>query len=168
VLAHGDSADGVRARALHALSFFLFSLGDFERASQVGEDSLELYRSLADSEGVGRTVHLLGQIARLVGDRTRAVELAHESLELARKLDHTRGIIVSLGHMGQLLAEDGDRAGGMRLLDEARALALEHGDETALAGLCLKAATLERSWGNRDAAIELAVQGLDLCVWRTT
>ena len=55
--------------------FLALGSGDAERCSAVGEESLALYRSLGDREGIGRTVHLLGQAAVERGERDQGARL---------------------------------------------------------------------------------------------
>ena len=163
-LSHQRGSDALRARALHHSSFFSLGLGELAEGAATGEESLALYRSVGDLEGIGRSIHLLGHLADARGERAHALELAGESLALARELDHTRGIIVSLAQVGRLTAAAGDRDAGMRLLAEAQRLAREHDDDTVLADLCLIACRLERAWGDREAALDHAFESLDLCL----
>ena len=162
-LSQHRGSEALRARALHHSSFFLLGLGDLVRADAVGSESLALYRRVGDPEGIGRSIHLLGHVAEARGENARALELARESLALALELDHTRGIIVSLSQVGHLTAAS-DPEGGRRLLSEAQELAREHGDDTVLADLCLVASRLERSRGDRAAALEQAIESLQVCL----
>ena len=59
----------LRAQALHSAAFLALGRGDAVRcAGSLGEESLALYReALGEPEGVGRTMHLLGQAAVELG-----------------------------------------------------------------------------------------------------
>ena len=162
-LAHAPEAESaLRAKALHAAAFLALEQGDSEACTRLGEESLELYRALGDPEGIGRTVHMLGQAAGGLGDHERAIAYAEESLALARELGHIRGIIVSLSHVGALAAESGDHDRAAALLAEGQVLAREHGDESALASLYLEQSRLACSRGEHDAAVEPAVESARL------
>ena len=152
----------LRARALHSAAFLALACGDAERCSAVGEESLALYRSLGDREGIGRTVHLLGQAATELGQRDRAREYAEESLRLARELGHVRGLIVSLRELGALAAEDGDRGRANELLDESERLAREHEDDSALAAIRLDQSRLAFAAGDTESAASLASAAVEL------
>jgi non-specific serine/threonine protein kinase len=162
-LAQADgAASPARAKALHAAAFLALDQGDNARCNELGEESLELYRALGDAEGVGRTVHMLGQAAEAEGDRVRAVAFAEESLALARELGHTRGIIVSLVQLGGLAAQGGDHDRAAALLDEGSRLGEAHGDEMALASLRLEQSKLAYAAGRVEAASRHAVESIEL------
>jgi predicted ATPase/DNA-binding SARP family transcriptional activator len=152
----------LRARGLHSAAFLALGCGDPERCSALGEESLALYRSLGDREGIGRTVHLLSQVAVELGQRERALAFADESLRLARELGHVRGLIVSLRVAGVLSAEDGDDDRGTALLEESEKLAREHGDDSALAAILLDRGRLALAAGEPERAATLAAQTVEL------
>jgi predicted ATPase/DNA-binding SARP family transcriptional activator len=154
--------DALRAHALHSAAFLALGCGDAERCAALGEESLALYRRFGDLEGVGRTVHLLGQAAEELGQRDRALEYAEESLRLARELGHVRGVIVSLRELGALWADGGDPARGKELLGESERLAREHGDDTALAAIVLDRARVALAEGDHEAAAGAAGEGVEI------
>jgi predicted ATPase len=156
----GATSTAARARALHAAAFVAESQGDREHSVFFAEESLDLYRTLEDREGVGRTLHLLGQIVEELGDHDRALAYAQESLALARELGHVRGVIVSLSHLGQIAARTGEPAEAAALLAEARALADEHEDETALATIALRQSALARAEGSYQEARSYLEDGI--------
>jgi predicted ATPase/DNA-binding SARP family transcriptional activator len=159
-----DRAGGgpLRAQALHSAAFLLFELGDFDRGSAWGDESLELYRALGDPEGIGRTAHLLAQAASALGQRERAMAYAEESLRLARELGHVRGLIVSLREVGLLAAEGGDGDRSVMLLAEAEQLARAHGDDAALADVLLARGRLALDAGDSEEASRLAASSIAL------
>ncbi len=152
----------LRAQALHSAAFLALGCGDAERCAAVGEESLALYRSLGDREGIGRTVHLLGQAAVALGQRDRALAYADESLRLARELGHVRGLIVSLRELGALTAEGGDLRRANELLDESEGLAREHGDDSALAAILLDRSRLALAARDTESAASLATEAVEL------
>lgn len=162
-LAHVPATElSLRARALHAAAFLAFELGDQERGSALGEESLAIYRELGEPEGIGRTAHMLSQAASATGDRERAVAFAEESLRLARELGHVRGLIVSLRETGVLTAAGGDDERATTLLDEAERLARTHGDDAALADVLFSRSKLALEAGDPEAASLLATSCVPL------
>jgi predicted ATPase/DNA-binding SARP family transcriptional activator len=157
-----DAGTALRARALHSAGFLALGCGDAERCSALGEESIALYRSLGDLEGVGRTAHLLGQAEFELGDMDRALAYAEESLGLARELGHVRGLIVSLRALGALSAAGGDVERGHELLDESERLAREHGDDSALAAILLDQSRLALTAGDPESAATLAAATVEL------
>ncbi len=157
-----EAESSLRAQALHSAAFLALGCGDAERCSAIGEESLALYRSLGDREGIGRTVHLLGQAAAELGQRDRALAHADESLRLARELRHVRGLIVSLRELGVLTAEGGDLGRANDLLDESEQLAREHEDDSALAAILLDRSRLALAARDSEKAASLAAEGVSL------
>jgi predicted ATPase/DNA-binding SARP family transcriptional activator len=157
-----EAESSLRARALHSAAFLALGCGDVERCSALGEESLALYRSLGDPEGIGRTAHLLGQAAIELGERDRALAYADESLRLARELGHVRGLIVSLRELGVLTAADGDHRRANELLDESEQLAREHGDDSALAAILLDRSRLALAAPDTESAATLASGAVEL------
>jgi predicted ATPase/DNA-binding SARP family transcriptional activator len=162
-IASCPSADGsLRARALHSAAFLALGCGDAERCFMLGEESLALYRTVGDREGIGRTAHLLGQAAVELGQRDRALAFADESLRLARELGHVRGLIVSLREAGALSAEGGDYERATALLDESEQLAREHRDDSALAAILVDRSRLALASGDAATAATLAADSIRL------
>jgi predicted ATPase/DNA-binding SARP family transcriptional activator len=162
VAAAPDAEWVLRARALHSAAYLALGCGDAERCLADGEESLALYRSLGDREGVGRTVHLLGQAAVELGERDKALAYADESLRLARELGHVRGLIVSLRASGVLAAQDGDAGRADELLDESERLAREHGDDSALAAILLDRSRLAIAARDTASAASMARAAIEL------
>jgi predicted ATPase/DNA-binding SARP family transcriptional activator len=157
-----EAESSLRARALHSAAFLALGCGDAQRCMAVGEESLALYRSRGDREGIGRTVHLLGQAAVELGERERALAYADESLRLARELGHVRGLIVSLRELGAMTAQSGDQERANELLDESERLAREHGDDSALAAILLDRSGLALEARDTESAANLARAAVDL------
>ncbi|HEV2903036.1 MAG TPA: BTAD domain-containing putative transcriptional regulator [Gaiellaceae bacterium] len=157
-----DAEASLRARALHSAAFLALGRGDAERCSALGEESLALYRSLGNHEGIGRTAHLLGQAAIELGQRDRALAYADESLRLARELGHVRGLIVSLRELGVLTAQGGEDGRANELFDESEQLAREHGDDSALAAILLDRSRLALSARDTESAARLAAEAVEL------
>jgi tetratricopeptide (TPR) repeat protein len=74
-----------RAKALHALGWLYFVLGDWRRASAVYQESLELFRSLGDRQGEGSVLSDLGVAQRWLGREADGTSLVKEAVRLARE-----------------------------------------------------------------------------------
>ncbi|UCG12321.1 MAG: tetratricopeptide repeat protein, partial [Deltaproteobacteria bacterium] len=121
-------------------AFILLEMGhravdsDNEKARQLAEQSLALYRELDDHWGTADALDVLTEIAWTLGTYDEARQLAEEGFALRQTLGDQRGIarsLRSLGdvanfHMGQL--EEGET-----LITQALAIRQEIGDRAGMA-----------------------------------
>ena len=71
------------AHVYHGLCDAYRHVGDFARATTVGDEALQLYRKRADREMEARVHHLMGRISFLLGDLRAASDHYTESLAIA-------------------------------------------------------------------------------------
>jgi predicted ATPase/class 3 adenylate cyclase len=130
LLARTEGApEELRARTMHALGILLDQRGDPERAVELVERSLAVFRKQGDTGRVGTSLNSLGLIKRVLGDLDGARFLLEESLAVRRDLGDEARTASSLSNLGLVAFEQGD-------LDEAEARFLEalevdraHGNE---------------------------------------
>jgi tetratricopeptide (TPR) repeat protein len=106
----------------------LWLSGQYERSHGANEESLALFRSLGDDEGIAVLLQRIG-ISTLgyLGDTKRARELLNESLHHYRQAGSTRGENEVIGGLGYVTREEGDIAGSVELFARAAELAAETG-----------------------------------------
>jgi predicted ATPase len=145
----------LRARPMYALGVLLDQRGEPERAAELVERSLAVFRELGEQEHLARALNSLGTIKRSLGDPESARSLLEESIGVRRELGDEAGTAGALSNLGVVAFEQGD-------LDEAEARFTEtleldhvHGNEwgAAVALDNLVAVVLER--GDYDRAGEL-------------
>jgi DNA-binding CsgD family transcriptional regulator/Tfp pilus assembly protein PilF len=112
----------VRAKALDGLGWIAEPQGDYERAREAYEESLELYRSSNDKRGVANALGDLGSLALDRGDYEKATSLLEESLTLHRELGSREDLIGILDGLGVLASAKGDREQSISFFSEALAL----------------------------------------------
>jgi predicted ATPase/DNA-binding SARP family transcriptional activator/DNA-binding CsgD family transcriptional regulator/Tfp pilus assembly protein PilF len=117
----------VRAKALDGLGWIAEPQGDYERAREAYEESLELYRSSNDKSGVANALGDLGSLALDSGDYARATSLLEESLILHRELGSKEEVVGVLNGLGVLASAKGDREQSISFFREALALSRESG-----------------------------------------
>jgi tetratricopeptide (TPR) repeat protein len=130
LLARTEGApEELRARTMHALGILLDQRGDPERAVELVERSLAVFRKQGDTERVATSLNSLGLIKRGLDDVDGARSLLEESLALRRGLGDEARTASSLSNLGLVAFEQGD-------VDEAEARFLEaleldraHGNE---------------------------------------
>ena len=163
----------LQARVLRCFGGSLWLSGEYERSHQANAESLALFRSLGDEEGVGIVLHRIGISTMYVGETADARRLLNESLEIHRKIGSARGEVEVLGGLAYLADLEGDPEGASKLFERAVPMAAEVGftwwEISMRAGLteCLiqlgrlddaetsgrQALTLARELGDRQAAL---------------
>jgi non-specific serine/threonine protein kinase len=117
-LALGDVTGGERARALDCAGFLARYQGDYTAAAGLIGESLSIWRSLGDRNGIADALSNLGFVALYQGDTAAARARYEESLELNRALSNEQGRADCLSHLGTAAWYERD-------YDAARALHLE-------------------------------------------
>jgi predicted ATPase/class 3 adenylate cyclase len=112
------AAEELRARPMYALGVLVDQRGEPERALELVEPSLVVFREQGDRERVGAALNSLGSIKRALGDLESARSLLEASLAIRRELGDEAGTASTLGNLGILAFERGD-------LDDAEARFLE-------------------------------------------
>ncbi len=116
-----------RARALRTLGGTTYIAGDFQRGTELHQQSLEEFRSLGDELAAAHMLDRLATEAMRAGDRPRAKRLSDESLETHRRYHSPSGEAMALGLLAQLAAGEGR-------LDEAIEVALQSSASAAEVG----------------------------------
>src|SRR5260221_5159003 len=137
-----EVAAPVRAKALYAASQLNDALGSLDRAEELCEQSLALYRELGDTSGIASCLHLLADIAWGRGNLAVSRALGEESLMLFRERDDNRSVAYLLYHLGGLAVEQGEYATGRDLLTESLTINRELGDTRIIAVSLFKLALL--------------------------
>ncbi|MGH2532672.1 MAG: ATP-binding protein [Thermomicrobiales bacterium] len=127
-LAGGGVPPGARAKALAGAGVLAWALGDHERATACGEQSLALWRALGDRPGMAVSLRLLALAPYASGDYEHATALWEECLALQRASGDTWGIANSLSNLGRMACFQGDDGQAAALLDEALTVAETTGD----------------------------------------
>jgi predicted ATPase len=122
-----DLPDRLRARALRCQAGSLWMSGRYERSHQLNKESLALFRSLGDDEGVGVLLHRLGISTMNLGDRDEAKQLLDESLRFFRKAGSARGESEVIGAYGYLLMMEDEPAQAAEHFVQAEEQAAEIG-----------------------------------------
>jgi non-specific serine/threonine protein kinase len=122
-----------RVRALYAASNFAFSLGDYARARDLGEESLIIARKLGTLETLCDALRALGAAWSALGDLKAAKLHAQELLVLARQLGDPVRLAGACSVLAECLLTEGDLDHAEPLYLEAAALNREIGDTRNLA-----------------------------------
>ena len=151
LLRSDDVAAPVRAKALYAASQLHDALASPGRAEELCEQSLTLYRELADTRGIASCLHLLADITWNLGNLASARTLGEESLMLFREVGDKRSVAYVLYHLGSLAVEQGEYTRGRDLLTESLTINRELGDTRIIAVSLFSLALSSRLSGGDQA-----------------
>jgi predicted ATPase/class 3 adenylate cyclase len=152
LLARTESApEELRARPLYALGVLLDQRGEHERAAELVERSLAVFRTHGERERVGAALNSLGLIKRGLGDLEAARSLLEESLAVRRELGDEARTASALSNLGVVAFEQGDLDEAEARFTESLALDRAHGNEWGSAAALdnLAAVALERADSER-------------------
>ena len=156
------ASEPARARALHGAGKLARERGDYERAAELAQASLDLFRTLNDRAGQALALNTLANVA---GDRGRyadALALYQETLDVRRALGDRPGEALALHNLAAISRASGDLDGAEALIRESLALFHELGDEWGIAIGMLVLANVLRYQGALDEAVALARESLAL------
>ncbi|HET7035826.1 MAG TPA: tetratricopeptide repeat protein [Thermomicrobiaceae bacterium] len=160
----GNPPAGTRARLLNHLGGLAIQQGDHQRAAALLEESLALFRSLAEPRWVAFTCFRLAQAERYRGAWEHASELFEEALAWpeGRGAEGIGFHGLALVHLGMLLFERGEAARAAGLLEEALRYGRAFGDEIATGAALIDLGWLASFAADFERAAELLHEALQL------
>ena len=156
----GGAAVPLRARTLWAAGSLAGSLGYFERAEVLCQESLALFRGIGDAKGMGDAVFHLAHIAFARWDLATARKLFEESLVVLRERGDKTRIAWVLNALALVLLYQGEFAGVSPLAEQAVEILKEVGDTAGAAMALLTVARMAFWQGDLVRAQTLAEEGL--------
>ena len=126
--------------------------GDFARAGELIEESVERFQRLADVQGEALALNALGNLARSSGDFERGRALLKRSLALRQEVGDRRGTGITLGCLAVLAARSGDPAGGRAAAAQSRTWFAENDDLIGLSAAELSLANVALAEEDRAGA----------------
>lgn len=131
-LAWNIGARGKGGAALNRIGRAHRQRGENDRARQVLDRALSLFRAAGDLRGVASTLDDLSQVDLLRGDADAALNEATEALELRRSHADARGEALSLNTLGQIELHRGNLEVAEGLFRQSLGLRQEHGDAAGM------------------------------------
>jgi predicted ATPase/DNA-binding SARP family transcriptional activator len=110
-----------------------FRQGDFQRAGDVTQEALKLFRELGNEDEVARCIGTLGNIAVGEGNLDRAVELYEEAAERSRASGNLSRVAVILANLGSIAGQRDDAETSALYAREAAELQRNLGEVDGLA-----------------------------------
>ncbi|HET7091919.1 MAG TPA: tetratricopeptide repeat protein, partial [Thermomicrobiales bacterium] len=126
-------APAVRAKALNGAGVLADAQGDWEAATRLHQESLELSRALGDARAVAWSLNNLGVVALNQGDFERAEALLEENLSVAEATADPASIATAQIDLGQLALCRRDHNRATAALERGLTLFRQLGDESHVA-----------------------------------
>jgi predicted ATPase/DNA-binding SARP family transcriptional activator len=155
-----DAPAAVRAKALHAVGILVARQGGHERARELFEEALSLFREAGNEDGAARTLAELGTLALLAEDYQRATALYEETIPLFRKAGDLRTLMVVLANLASIAYLRADHRRALELGDEALSLARPQGAKDVVAPLLHNLARVALAQDRADDAGRLFAESL--------
>jgi predicted ATPase len=149
-----------RARALFSAGVLAEQQGDYESASALFTESLEIARELKDARGTGIALNALATAARDRGDPSAARSLFEESLKVWGDLGDRAMVARSLSNLANVVKLEGDAMLARSLFAECHLLFRELGDRTGMARSLNFEADVAQGQGEAAAARALYEESL--------
>jgi predicted ATPase/DNA-binding SARP family transcriptional activator len=153
-----------RAAALRAFGEALNCNNQHDRARQVLQQSLILFREIDDRPGEAFALNVLGMVCWAQGSLPQAIDHSETALVIYRETGNRTGIARSLHLTGAYLRDAGDFARGEAALQEARVMFTEVGDRSAAAASILCLGDLALDTGESDQAACRYREALDTVI----
>ncbi|MBI1877692.1 MAG: tetratricopeptide repeat protein [Chloroflexi bacterium] len=152
-----------KARALNAAGILAMYQGNFRRAATICEESLTLFRQLADKRGIAFALQGLAQVAMRAGQFTTARAMRQESLALCRELGDEWGIANALVYLGLIDWMEGANATARLRFEEGLACYRATGDPQGIAQALQSLGWVALSLDDTPAASAFLEESLSLC-----
>ncbi|HEV3152417.1 MAG TPA: tetratricopeptide repeat protein [Candidatus Baltobacteraceae bacterium] len=161
-LACEDVEPAARAALLRRAATFASKQDDYDVARSLCRQSLEIFRSLHDTQGTAEALHALAVVEHYTGNFEAALELYGEALEGFDASGYVHGQITSLTNSATILGERGEQDEARRVFHKSVRLARECGKPADLSGVLSHHASFELQCGQVDVAEPLFKEALDL------
>jgi predicted ATPase len=158
---HGVPA-WVRSKALHGAGTLASLQGDYTQAGGLLRESLALYRTLDDKQGMAWALNELGALTYEQYEFGRARSLWEESLALFRVRNDKRGMAEVLDSLGRVVRRLGDYTSATALFQESLKLSREFSNDRGAAIALKSLGNMEWLQGDYGAARSLHEESLAL------
>jgi tetratricopeptide (TPR) repeat protein len=159
-LARATESSTLRARMLANASLITRWLGDQPRATALLQESIALYETLRDEEGMAFALQHLGIQYGMQRDYAAAADQFQRALEIYRRINKPDPLTSTLGNLGLALFRLNEYARAQAIISEALALNRARGDLSAIAHNLENLARIARAQADWERAENLLRQAL--------
>ena len=164
-----NASPALRANALCAVARLVSDLGDYQKASELGEESLHNSKRIGNKHGVAKALNSLGAASSAIGEYKKARQYYEESLQIYRNLRVQQAIAGTLNKLAAIDLFDEKYQKAIDLLLEALNIFQSVSDNVGIARVynSLCRAYLQKGLLNEayQAIISALSIGWDLGYW---
>lgn len=158
----GGAHPELTANALRSASALAVLSGDYERARELVERALSLYRQLGDELGTVRALSNLGAILHSLGELDAAAATLDECVTAAETLGERRLLALARNNRGDVALSQGDLEAARTEFEQSLALLREANDVANVARSLYNLGAVALQQERREDARRLLVEALDL------
>lgn len=137
-------------------------LGQYDRARDLIDEGLALFKAQNDRQGEAISLNYLGKIAYRLGDYIESIKYCQESLTICREIDYRWGIVSALETLGGSTESMGEYNGARRYLEEGLKICRQINDRRGIAALLNGLGHVEWRLGNLDETSKLCRESLEI------
>jgi predicted ATPase/DNA-binding SARP family transcriptional activator/Tfp pilus assembly protein PilF len=152
-----------RGKALSGAGSLAFRQGDYTAARALNEDSLTLFRTLDDRQGIAQSLGQLGNMARIQGDGAMARAYYEQSLAIKQQIGDQQGIAATLNNLGLVACNQGDYVSARKYHGESLTLKRAAGNTRGIAASLSNLGIVVDNQGDYPTARALLEESLALC-----
>jgi DNA-binding CsgD family transcriptional regulator/tetratricopeptide (TPR) repeat protein len=157
---HGSTA--LRAKLLRVAGIITGHQGDATRAAYLLEESLDIWRTLGEKQGIASVLLSLGVGALMLGDYERALLSYEECLPLLREAGDKQGTALVLSSLGLTLFYQGNHERARVLSEESLALFKDISDLRGIAAVLTNQGMMSLEQQDYERATRLCEESLAL------
>ncbi|MEH2141859.1 tetratricopeptide repeat protein [Nostoc sp.] len=148
--------------ALTSLGNAYDSLGQYQRAIEFFQQSLDISREIGDRNGEGISLIGLGNAYYSLGQYQQAIEFYQQSLEISREIGGRNGEGNSLNNLGNAYNSLGEYQRAIEFLQQSLDISREIGDRNGKGSSLMNLGNAYYSLGQYQQAIEFYQQSLEI------
>jgi tetratricopeptide (TPR) repeat protein len=156
------SDDRQRSATMHNLAGFEAQQGNFERALQLWQQSLDIRERTSDMRGKAATISEMAGVIAQQGHIEKALQLCEQSLEIQERIGDLKGRAATLQNMAVVIAQQGDTARALRVWQESLGIQERYGDLQGEAATLNQMAEVVAQQGDPERALQLCQRSLEV------
>ncbi len=151
-----------RAKALNVLGTLMFTIGNFDKAKVIFEESLAIARGFDDELALANILNSLGWVSFHCGYTAKGQELSEEALKKHKSLSNKRGIALSLNNLAWSALYRGEPLKAKPFFQESLKIRQEIEDKRGMAFAFANLAWAENTLGNYNESMQLLEKAFEI------
>ena len=140
----------------------LYKKGEWDKALEFYEKSLEMFQKLGDKKGISNSYNNLGLLYKDKGEWDKALEFYEKSLEIKEELGDKQGISNSYGNLGLLYKDKGEWDKALEFYEKSLEMFQKLGDKQRISNSYNNLGSLYKDKGEWDKALEFYEKSLEM------